>query len=134
MTNCHNPGFTLMIFLKFCTIKEAKRYLKIILTVYQKNIQGYWVIFGIKNYKLSLQLTFYARKGAKRYMKIILMFFQKKMSFGAIRSFSALENASSYLLISSNFFKNLKNFKNFVKIMINGFSPKFFGVNDIFQI
>ena len=56
IARCHNSGSTLRIFLKFCLIKGAKKYIKIMSIVFLK-----------KNIIFFLNSTI---KGAKRYVKL----------------------------------------------------------------
>ena len=45
----HNSGSTGRIFLKFCTMKGANPYIKMILVIFQKNLGGQMDHFGSKN-------------------------------------------------------------------------------------
>ena len=55
MAQPHNSGSTGRIFLKFCTMKGADRYMRIILVIVQKNCLGKMDYLGSK-YRTSLEL------------------------------------------------------------------------------
>ena len=85
MAHPHNSGSTLRIFLKFCTMKGAQRYMELILMVFQKNPHlGQMGHFGLKMARrhksgssLRMFLNFCIMKGAERYMKFSLIIFPK---------------------------------------------------------
>ena len=83
-------------FLIFCTIKEAKRYMKIISMVFVKKkvLLGKWVILDPKIMRrhnsgsaLTMFLKFYLVKRVKRYVKIISMVFLKNLSLSQLGGF-----------------------------------------------
>ena len=79
-----NPGSILRIFLKFCTMKKAKKNMELILMVFlkkKKSQLGQMDYFDLKmtcshnsGSTLKIFLKFCKMKGVKRYMKISLMF------------------------------------------------------------
>ena len=76
MVHPHNFGSVLRIFLKFCTMQEAKRYIELMVFL-KKSHLGQMGYFGLKmahcdnsGSTLSIFLKFCIMKGAKRYMKI----------------------------------------------------------------
>ena len=64
-------------FLKFCTMKGAKRYMKMILNFPKKYSLGQLSYFGPNCF------TFCTMQGTKRYFKIMLMVFPEIFFFGA---------------------------------------------------
>ena len=80
------------LFFQFCTMKGAKRDIKIILTVFLKEILLYpeqFDYFGTKmvwcplhfDFALRFFYQFYSRKGTKSYMKICLVVSWETISF-----------------------------------------------------
>ena len=77
MGHPHNFGSTVRIFCKFCTMKRANKYIKVIILVcIKKNFQDKWAILCPKmahpdnsGSTLRVLLRFCRIKGANRYMK-----------------------------------------------------------------
>ena len=80
------------IFLKFCTMEGTKRYMELIVMLFQKKISfrangPFWPENGTSSYlwiHSKSFLKFCINKGAKRYIKITLMVFPKKYHFGKL--------------------------------------------------
>ena len=93
MAHAHNSGSAVRIFSKFCTMKEANRYMEIILMAFpKKSCFRQMDHLGPKmthphnsGSAIRIVLQFHKKEGANRDMEIILTFFQrKKILFWAI--------------------------------------------------
>ena len=88
MADPHNSGLAQRIFLKFCRMKGANRYMKMIIIFLKKKIGGKWTILGPKmmhphNSGFAVRIfffTFCTMKSANSYMKVIIMVRTKKIS------------------------------------------------------
>ena len=87
----HTSGPTLRISLKFCIMREPKRYMELVLMVFLKKIfiWGKWTILAWKLHVITLDplkeffLNIAEWKGRRRSWKLILMVFpEKNISLG----------------------------------------------------
>ena len=90
MVRPHNSKLSLNILIKFCIMKRANTYMKVVLMVFPKNVlfkaiaslcSWMWLILIALDPLKGFIFKSCAIKGAKRYMKIILMIFLKKIVF-----------------------------------------------------
>ena len=101
------PKMSYLDFLIFCTIKGAKRYMKIISMVFVKKmvLLGKWVILDPKimhrhnsGSALTMFLKFYLVKKVKRYVKIISVVFVKNLSLSQLGDFGYTFALSVFIL------------------------------------
>ena len=116
MEHYHNSGSTPRIFLKFCTMKGADRYLEIILITFPiKSCLGQMGHLRCKmvhphnsGSAVRIVLQCCAMKGEKKDMEIILMVFLKKFNLGQFCHFGPKCGPDNFVSASGFFvFLNL---------------------------